>query len=251
MSIQKRQEQCDLALQAFCYLRSRVQYGQGLCTYLNLLTVLGLKHPGQLPPILRIVMEECKERGEPLYPALVVGKDRRPGAGFFKQARDLGFKIEETKEAEEAFWFWQVYHRMELIQTTFEAEHREVSCVEPISILQELGYEVEFEPLVKNPPNAGALKGRRLVKIVAHPPKPDTNPYHVLLSQNPELKRLLSGLMKDGYFTQESTERVRQLRRELLSLALERLKIKSLSDPRPLETLPTGESPETASQLPG
>lgn len=86
--------------------RSKVSYG----------AVVARMHTISLPPdstafhhMLGDVSAQAFDEGAPLLSAVVVHKhDGKPGGGFARLARRLGFEVEEDPAAEDAFWGQQL-----------------------------------------------------------------------------------------------------------------------------------------------
>jgi hypothetical protein len=82
-----------------------------LVTYRDLaLTLGGIPHGQQLASALQAINEDCWKDKKPPLAALVVRADTSfPGAGFFQQCRELGWKIGPTAKDERDWWATQVH----------------------------------------------------------------------------------------------------------------------------------------------
>lgn len=82
---------------------------QGVTTYQAVAQIMGLplrdSYMGnEVGRVIGQISEDEFNLGRPLLSAIVVGVSGRPGAGFFKLARELGELIGDSKEAETRFW---------------------------------------------------------------------------------------------------------------------------------------------------
>lgn len=246
-SIKSIKREISLAERLHNHLRSRA-YEKKTSSYEEAQKLLGCSFQ-ELGKLLSLVMAECKELKEPFYPALMVGAQGIPSAGFFDQARDLGaLKESSSVEDNRAFWIWQL-HKMGMHEEMFYTQTSKSAWQEHRSLLELLGYTVDFKPMYPEAPNSSFLKGKKLVEVVVR--APEDPKVQEFLSQRPRVRNFLEKFDP----TAEATERVRQLRRELQALALEHLHadIQSLAVKGghvEASTLPKGEDTETASGLP-
>lgn len=245
-SIKSIKREIRLAERLHNHLRSRA-YEKRTSSYEEAQKLLGCSFQ-ELGKLLKLVMAECKELKEPFYPALMVGANGLPSSGFFDQARELGALTGSSIEDERTFWIWQL-HKMEMHEEMFYTQASKSAWRDHRSLLELLGYSVDFKPMYPEAPNATFLKGKKLVEVVVRAPEdPKVQDF---LSQRPQVRHFLEKFDP----TAESTERIRQLRRELQALALEHLHadFQSLAAKNghvEASTLPMGDDTETASGLP-
>lgn len=251
MNIAKNREREDLALQAYGALKVRA-LDKKLLSYLEVTRLLNLPSPQQVGAVLKMVMDECHSRGEPLYPAIVVNRHNHPGEGFYKQARGLGYQIPYDVAAERDFWLDQL-QQLGMYEAVYAAQNPEDTLWgEGVSFLKELGYEIEYKPLVGN----GLLPGRQLVEVVPHRPEQlEINPINAVIQRHPAVREYLeTGVFRtDDKPGKDRIEAFKALRKELQFLVLHTVSdhvssqvLESLAS-----RLPVGEGPATASQLPG
>lgn len=88
-----------------------------LVPFRELQEAVGVKHSNQLAVVLKEVLEDCVENDEPLYPALVVGKEGRPGKAFFTNAARFGRYVGETEAEADSFWRAQLSQFGIVLQT--------------------------------------------------------------------------------------------------------------------------------------
>lgn len=99
------------------HLRLLVSYG-------DIASALGtVPRGGQLAQALAVITENDHKANRPLSTAVVVGKHTgKPGAGFFTQARQLGYNVGGSEKDEEDFWSRQL-DRLGVFPATLEDKY--------------------------------------------------------------------------------------------------------------------------------
>jgi hypothetical protein len=246
-SIKSVKRKLALAEQLHNHLRARA-HEKKMSSYEEVQRFLGCSFQ-ELGHLLGLVMHECQELKEPFYPALVVGTNGLPSEGFFAKARELGCSVGLSMSDMRNFWIWQL-HKLGMHEEMFLTQTSRPAWQRHKSLLELLGYTVEFRPMYPQAPNAAFLQGKQLVEVTFVPGPSQSEEVRDFIAARPQVKKFLERFDP----TADSTERIRQLRRELQAIALERLHVfQSLLASDPVGSkLPQGgdDSAEPASGLP-